>query len=32
MLQEDPVECAPDDLPELPVVMTVVDGEIVFGA
>jgi predicted amidohydrolase YtcJ len=25
----DPVECDPDDLPELPVVLTVVDGEIV---
>jgi len=26
---DDPVECDPDDLPELPVVLTVVDGEIV---
>ena len=28
---EDPVDCDADDLPQLPVVMTVVDGEIVFG-
>ena len=27
---EDPVECDADDLVELPVVLTVVDGEIVF--
>jgi predicted amidohydrolase YtcJ len=26
---DDPVACDPDDLPELPVVLTVVDGEIV---
>jgi predicted amidohydrolase YtcJ len=32
VLAEDPVDCDPDDLPELPVVMTVVDGEIVFRA
>jgi predicted amidohydrolase YtcJ len=29
---EDPVECDADDLVELPVVLTVVDGEIVFRA
>src|SRR5213078_4491785 len=29
---EDPVECDPDELPELPVVLTVVDGEIVHRA
>ena len=29
---EDPVDCDADDLPQLPVVMTIVDGEIVFGA
>ena len=29
VLAEDPVECDPDDLPELPVLLTVVDGEIV---
>jgi hypothetical protein len=28
----DPVDCDPDDLPSLPVEMTVVDGEIVFRA
>ncbi|HET7093976.1 MAG TPA: amidohydrolase family protein, partial [Thermomicrobiales bacterium] len=28
----DPVDVAPDDLPELPVLLTVVDGEIVFQA
>jgi len=28
----DPVTCDPDDLPELPVVLTVVDGEIVHRA
>ena len=28
----DPVECDPDELPELPVVLTVVDGEIVYRA
>ena len=26
---DDPVECDPDELPELPVVLTVVDGEVV---
>ena len=30
VLAEDPVECDADDLIELPVVLTVVDGEIVF--
>ena len=29
---EDPVECDADDLPELPVTLTVVDGRVVFGA
>ena len=29
---DDPVECDPDDLPELPVMLTVVDGEIVHRA
>jgi predicted amidohydrolase YtcJ len=29
---EDPVECDPDELPELPVVLTVVDGEVVHRA
>ena len=29
---EDPVECDPDELPDLPVVLTVVDGEIVHRA
>jgi predicted amidohydrolase YtcJ len=29
---DDPVDCDPDDLPELPVVLTVVDGEIVHRA
>ena len=29
---EDPVDCPSDDLPDLPVRMTVVDGEIVFRA
>ncbi len=29
---DDPVECDPDDLPELPVVLTVVDGEVVHRA
>jgi predicted amidohydrolase YtcJ len=29
---EDPVECDPDELPELPVLLTVVDGEIVHRA
>ena len=29
---EDPVECDPDDLPALPVLLTVVDGEIVHRA
>jgi predicted amidohydrolase YtcJ len=29
---DDPVECDPDELPELPVVLTVVDGEIVHRA
>jgi predicted amidohydrolase YtcJ len=32
VLAEDPVECEPDDLVALPVVLTVVDGEIVFRA
>src|SRR4051812_22179223 len=32
VLAEDPVDCDADDLPDLPVVMTVVDGEIVFRA
>ena len=29
---DDPVSCDPDELPELPVVLTVVDGEIVHRA
>jgi predicted amidohydrolase YtcJ len=29
---DDPVECDADELPELPVVLTVVDGEIVHRA
>jgi len=29
---EDPVECDPDDLTDLPVVLTVVDGEVVHRA
>ena len=29
---DDPVECDPDELPELPVVLTVVDGQIVHRA
>ena len=29
---EDPVECDPDDLPDLSVVLTVVDGEVVHRA
>jgi predicted amidohydrolase YtcJ len=29
---DDPVECDPDQLPELPVVLTVVDGEVVHRA
>jgi len=29
VLAEDPVDCDPDDLPALPVLLTVVDGEIV---
>jgi predicted amidohydrolase YtcJ len=29
---DDPVECGPDELPELPVVLTVVDGEVVHRA
>jgi len=29
---EDPVECDPDELPELPVLLTVLDGEIVHRA
>jgi Amidohydrolase family len=29
---DDPVECDPDELPELPVVLTVVDGEVVHRA
>jgi predicted amidohydrolase YtcJ len=31
-LAEDPVECDADDLPSVPVVLTVVDGEVVFRA
>jgi predicted amidohydrolase YtcJ len=29
---DDPVECDPDELPELPVVLTVVDGDVVHRA
>jgi predicted amidohydrolase YtcJ len=29
---EDPVECDPDELPALPLVLTVVDGEVVYRA
>jgi predicted amidohydrolase YtcJ len=29
---DDPVECNPDDLPDLPVALTVVDGEVVYRA
>jgi len=29
---DDPVDCDPDDLPALPVVLTVVDGEVVYRA
>jgi predicted amidohydrolase YtcJ len=29
-LGADPVECLPDELPDVPVRLTVVDGEIVF--
>ena len=29
---DDPVECDPDELPDLPVVLTVVDGEVVYRA
>ena len=29
---DDPVDCDPDDLPELPVVLTVVDGDVVHRA
>jgi predicted amidohydrolase YtcJ len=29
---DDPVECDPDELPELPVMLTVVDGEVVHRA
>jgi predicted amidohydrolase YtcJ len=29
---DDPVECGPDELPELPVLLTVVDGEVVHRA
>lgn len=29
---DDPVECDPDELPELPVLLTVVDGEVVYRA
>jgi predicted amidohydrolase YtcJ len=29
---EDPVECPADDLPDNPVLMTIVDGEIVHRA
>jgi hypothetical protein len=32
VLQEDPVDCDADDLPQVPVLLTVVDGEIVFRA
>ena len=28
----DPVECDADDLPDLPLAMTVVDGRVVFSA
>jgi hypothetical protein len=28
----DPVDCSADDLPELPVVLTVVDGAVVYSA
>jgi predicted amidohydrolase YtcJ len=31
-LGEDPVDCDADDLPDVPVVLTVVDGEVVFRA
>jgi predicted amidohydrolase YtcJ len=31
-LAVDPVECAPDELPDVPVRLTVVDGEVVFRA
>jgi predicted amidohydrolase YtcJ len=29
---DDPVECDPDDLPQLPVVLTAVDGRVVHRA
>jgi predicted amidohydrolase YtcJ len=29
---DDPVECDPDELPDLPVLLTVVDGEVVYRA
>jgi hypothetical protein len=32
VLAEDPVDCDADDLPALPVLLTVVDGEVVFRA
>lgn len=32
VFSDDPVECDPDDLPELPVVLTVVGGEVVHRA
>ncbi|WP_028066657.1 amidohydrolase [Solirubrobacter soli] len=32
VVAEDPVDTAADDLPALPVVMTIVDGDVVFGA
>lgn len=32
VLAEDPVECGPDDLVGLPVLLTVVDGDVVFRA
>ena len=31
-LAADPVECPPDELPGVPVRLTVVDGEVVFRA
>jgi predicted amidohydrolase YtcJ len=30
VLGEDPVDCDPDELPANPVLLTVVDGEVVF--
>jgi predicted amidohydrolase YtcJ len=32
VMEEDPVDCDADDLPQNPVLLTVVDGEIVFRA